>query len=176
MSVLKKIKTSYLLKYINKVAPGLKREKCSKNLTDIREIGIVLDGTRTEFMEYARQYAKEQRQLGRKVEILAYVPKIPKDGRHQLETFTQDDLNWYEKPVAPSINNFMDTAFDLLINLTPNRILPLEYICALSSSRLVIGNGVQHLNSYYDCLIKVNNSNSPSSFMENLHHYLNLQR
>ncbi|MCP4122910.1 MAG: hypothetical protein GY751_14260 [Bacteroidetes bacterium] len=175
MSVIGNIKTRYLIKHIDKVAPGLKREKRSICFKDVHSIGILLDGSKPDFIDFAKKYADELRLGGRSVELLAYVPKRKKNRSYTLPYFTKEDTNWHYKPNLPDVNNFMERPFDLLVNISPDKIMPLEYICALSASKFTIGNGTEHLNGYYDCLIKVNDSYSPRSFMENVRHYLTLQ-
>jgi len=175
MNVINSIKTNFLLKHIKKVSPGQVREKQSVSFKDVHSIGILVDGSKLDFIEFAKKYADELRLGGRSVELLAYVPKLEKNRSYTLPFFTKTDINWYFKPDLPDVNNFMKRSFDLLVNISPDKIMPLEYICALSSAKFIIGNGTEHLNAYYDCLIKVNDSYSPRSFMENVKHYLTLQ-
>lgn len=175
MSIIKNFKTNYLLKHIQKTAPGIRRERAGQKFNRIHSIGVVVDGSRPDFIDFAKKYADDMRLAGKSIELLAYVPKQDKNRSYTLPFFTNEDVNWFFKPVTGTITTFMATSFDILVNFSPEKIMPLEYICAMSTAKFVIGNGTDHVNNYYDCLIKVNDSYSPSSFMENVHHYLNLQ-
>ncbi len=166
-------KTKQLIKHIDQSVLGRTKNKVACNLNEVKTIGIVLDAKQEHFVKYAIQYASQQKKEGKTVSVLAYAPKnFTIEG---LPCFTKNDINWYCKPVNPIVVDFINQDFDILLNFCPDELLPLESICALSSAKFIIGNSLNHLHSYYDILLKLNNSNAPSSFIENVHHYLTLQ-
>ncbi len=176
MKLARQIKDKLLIRSIRKTAGDRRREKVSLNFQAMQRIAMLVDGSQRASILFAKKYADNWLHEGKSIELLAYVPKREKAVTYSLPYFTDEDLNWFRKPNKASIDTFMETPFDLLINFSPVEILPLEYICAHSAAKYIIGNGTQHLNNYYDCLIMVNDADSPDAFMENVHHYLNLHQ
>jgi hypothetical protein len=176
MKILEGIKTKQLEKYILKVRPTLKREVMAIPFSELKTFGLILDGRQPNMVSFVEQYQAELSAQGKEVTILAYIPKLAKGQSLAIPHYLKSDFNWMGVPKNPSIADFMHTNFDLLINFSPDKILPLECICALSQAKYIIGNSTNHFNYYYDFLIKLNNSNAPESFIENVHHYLNLQQ
>lgn len=85
------------------------------------------------------------------VSTLGYTDnKEPEDYQIQPEPyhfFCRADLNWYEKPASDTVANFIQTPFDLLINLSPESVLPLDFALTMSHARLIAGQrteGQQH--------------------------------
>lgn len=174
MKLVRTIKDKLLIRSIRKTAGDRKREKGSLNFESMHKIAMLVDGSQRSSILFAKKYADNRLNQGKSIELLAYVPKREKSVPYSLPYFTDEDVNWFRKPNKASLDTFMKTPFDLLINFAPDMILPLEYICAHSAAKYIIGNGTRHLNKYYDCLIMVNDAESPEAFMENVHHYLNL--
>ncbi|MEZ5006510.1 MAG: hypothetical protein R2753_00015 [Chitinophagales bacterium] len=173
--MIQNFKTKKLLKHIDQSILGRNKPKEACNMQQLQSIGIVLDGRDQNFVDAVTQYAEQQEKQGIKVTLLSYLPKVNKQISLSIPFFTKEDINWYYKPIKESVINFIEQPFDLLLNFCPDKLLPLESIIALSSAKFIIGNGLTHLNSYYDILLKLNNSNAPDSFIENVHHYLTLQ-
>jgi hypothetical protein len=175
MRLVRSIRASLLRNHIRKVATDVHRERAAGKFTDLKRMGMVLDGTNDDSISFAMHYRDEQLMAGKTVALMAYVPKMARDKSYLMPFFTDKETNWYGKPTNGEIKHFLSQPFDVLVNISPELIMPLEYLCALSVAKYIIGNGTGHLNTYYDCLIKVNDSHSYSSLMENVHHYLNLQ-
>ncbi|MEZ5004754.1 MAG: hypothetical protein R2730_17115 [Chitinophagales bacterium] len=173
--MIKSFKTKKLIQHIDQSILGRNKSKEARNIHEVQSIGIVLDGRDQSFVDAVTQYAEQQEKEGKKVTLLSYLPKVGKQISLGIPFFTKEDINWYYKPVKESVLSFIDQPFDLLLNFCPDKLLPLESVIALSSAKFIIGNGLAHLNSYYDILLKLNNSNAPDSFIENVHHYLTLQ-
>ena len=173
--MLKSFKKKKLIKHINQSFLGREKTKVACNISSVKTVGIILDGKSSHFVEFVSNYTKQQKKEGKIVTTLAYLPKADKQLTLPISFFTKDDINWYGKPLHKSVLEFIEQPFDILLNFCPEQKLPLESICALSSAKFIIGNGINHLHSYYDILLKLNNSNAPSSFIENVHHYLTLQ-
>jgi hypothetical protein len=176
MKLLEGIKTKQLEKYILKEKLTHQREVVAAPYDNIKSFGLLIDGRQNHVVTYIEQFQSELTAAGRNVTVLAYLPKLAKGQTFSLPYFSKSQHNWMGVPNSSEAKSFMQTPFDLLINFSPDKILPLECICALSTAKYIIGNGTEHLNHYYDFLLKLNNSNAPESLIENVHHYLNLQQ
>ena len=173
--MLERLKERMLLKAIREGVKEQKHHRASLKFNEMKKIAMVVDGSSKEAIDFAKRYAEKRILAGKYIELLAYVPRKDKFTSYSLPFFTDEETNWYRKPKSNIVRNFMDSPFDLLINFSPELILPLEYICALSKAKFVVCNGNDHLTDHYDCLIMVNDIQSPDSFMDNVQHYLNLQ-
>lgn len=176
MGVLEGFRSQQLEKFLRKERANHNPTKMASPLSEIKSIGILLDGKNAASIEFVQSYQQQLENQGKTVSVFAYVKKLSKDQTIPLPYFTKSNINWYAKPTKKEVVDFMQQPFDLLINFSPNKILALECICSLSHAKFVIGNGTDHFNYYYDFLIKLNNSNAPETFIENVHHYLNLQQ
>ncbi|NJK86580.1 MAG: hypothetical protein HC906_12035 [Bacteroidales bacterium] len=63
-------------------------------------------------------------------------------------------MNWYQKPFGDTIDQFIKTPFDILINLSLDESYPIKYILALSASKFKVGKFFKEPN-YMDLMIDV---------------------
>ncbi len=171
MRFLRQFRKGRLTKHINKYAPQVKKEK-SPTLENVQQIGIILDASNIATQQFATQYAYNLEVKNKKVEVLGYLPKLDKKESPVVNVFSNKEVNWMFKPVSKEVTDFSEHEFDILINLSHRKIMPLEYICALSKAKYIVGNGTDHLQDYYDCLIKLSGELSLKNFIENMNHYL----
>ena len=176
MGVLEGFKSKQLEKYISTANATVQIQKRALPFSAVHTIGILLDGKQDHVVQFVQQYQTELEEQGKLVSVFAYLSKASKNPNFPLPYFTKSDTNWFAKPNKKSVVDFIEQPFDLLLNFSSSKILALESICALSKAHFIIGNGTNHFNYYYDFLLKLNNSNAPDSFVENVQHYLNLQQ
>ncbi len=97
-----------------------------------------------------------------------FLPKLSYD------FFSQQELNWYHKPINTKVNDFIHTEYDLLIDLTLEDNLPLKFIAGLSRARCKVGRYNEKNNRYYDLMIKVDGPQRLPEFIEQIRHYLTI--
>lgn len=95
-----------------------------------------------------------------------FIPKISQD------IIIAKDVNWKFQPVKPFIPEFLETPFDLLIDLSLNEHLPLLYCAALSKAALKVGRYDTEHQSFYDLMIHTSSGETIESFAEQILHYL----
>ncbi len=96
-----------------------------------------------------------------------------------FDTFTRKNLNWAGVPQSTGIKDFIESEFDICINLAPENIFPLQYIAAASKARLKAGTYTQSdpedpaclLPSIYDILIKSEDPHDQIECLKNIHEY-----
>ncbi len=113
------------------------------NIKDARNIGIVYNATEYVSFEIIRNLVKELSHGSRKVTVLGFVDsKKLIDSylyRKGFDFFSRNELNWYYKPISPSVNQFIEEPFDLLINLSLEDHYPIQYITAMSKATFKSG-------------------------------------
>jgi len=95
-----------------------------------------------------------------------FIPKISQD------IFTAKDLNWRFQPQKPFVKDFIDTEYDILIDLSLTDHLPLLYCAALSKAGLKVGRFQDDHKMFYDLMIHTSANETIDSFAEQLIHYL----
>lgn len=97
---------------------------------------------------------------GKEVRVVGYhnsdnvphycIPKL----KH--EYYSKKDVNWYGKPVRPSLNDFVREPFQILIDLTIDDNFTTKYITSLSKSSMKIGRKSDENQDFYDFMISLN--------------------
>lgn len=87
--------------------------------------------------------------------------------------FCLKDLNWYYKPQADFVIDFINREFDLLINLSLDNYFPVEYVYALSRARFKAGKLTKGYN-YDDLTIDVKESRDIKYLIQQFSHYLSI--
>ncbi|MDR2962760.1 MAG: hypothetical protein LBU90_03845 [Bacteroidales bacterium] len=83
---------------------------------------------------------------------------------------TQNDFSWYGTAKSATLEKFIQTPFDILIDLSMEEIFPLQYILQLSHASFKIGK----LNStlHYDFMIDVKNEKNIDFLIQQISVYL----
>ncbi len=97
-----------------------------------------------------------------------FIPKITQD------IITAKDVNWRYQPQKPFIQEFIDTEYDILIDLSLNDYLPLMYCSALSKAGLKVGRYIEDQQSFYDLMIHAGPDETIDSFADQVIHYLSM--
>jgi hypothetical protein len=95
-----------------------------------------------------------------------FIPKISQD------IITAKDINWKYQPQKAFVKDFIETPFDILIDLSLTEHLPLLYLAALSKSGLKVGRYEEDLQMFYDLMIHTGTEETIDSFSEQVIHYL----
>ncbi|MEE2931713.1 MAG: hypothetical protein VX370_04215 [Bacteroidota bacterium] len=154
-----------------------KRKKAVCNLQDAKSVGILYDATSEEDIKKIKPFVSYFFDLKKDVKALGFVNNKQLSYCHtpklQYDFFYQKDLNWYYKPQSYIIDNFVQTEYDILINLCDSSCIPIKYLVASSLARFKIGrfeDGYQ----IYDLMIELNNDKSIEKLMNEIKHYINL--
>lgn len=112
-------------------------------LKEAETIGIIYNATEYVSFEIIRNLVKDLTHDSKKVMVLGYVDsKNLIDNylyRKGFDFFSKNELNWYNKPVSPLVDQFIQEPFDLLINLSLDDHYPIRYITSLSAARFKTG-------------------------------------
>lgn len=115
-------------------------------------------------------------ELNLKVRVVAYsnqkfnphyfIPKISQD------IITAKDLNWRLQPQKPFVKEFIETEYDILIDLSLEDHLPLLYCAGLSKAGLKVGRFQEDHELFYDLMIHAGQDETIDLFATQVIHYL----
>ena len=89
-----------------------------------------------------------------------------------FEAICQKDLNWYRIPQGNTVQNFMAEEFEIIIDLTLEDRLPIQYILAKSRARFKVGRWSESNKRILDMMIDMAGSRSLPQLIQQVHHYL----
>jgi hypothetical protein len=171
-NIREKFAKSFLLKQINE----LKRIQKPINLENARTVALLYylpDEATYKIME---SILGKLNDMNLKVRVVAYtnqkfyphyfIPKISQD------ILTAKDVNWRLQPQKPFVKEFIETEYDILIDLSLEDHLPLLYCTALSKSSLKVGRYQEDHQLFYDLMIHAGPDETINSFATQLIHYL----
>jgi hypothetical protein len=95
-----------------------------------------------------------------------FIPKITQD------IITGKDVNWRFQPQKPFVKEFIETEYDILIDLSLEDHLPLLYCAALSKAGLKVGRFQEDHQLFYDLMIHTATDETIDSFTTQVIHYL----
>lgn len=174
MSIKDKIGTFFLQKEMLSIS----RNKALFNLKDAKTVGILFDASNKEEFELVKKYVVYLKELKKKVKTIGYFnsKEIPQMVFSKLEYdfFSQKQLNWYNKPSDPFIDNFINEEIDILIDLNLNNHFPLKYIATSSKAKFKVGKYSEKNKTIYDMLIDYSDTKGLKYFMRQIDIYLNM--
>jgi len=162
---------------LNKSIKKVKRDASFQNYTTAKNIGIIFNATHQDTYETARKYIKTISDKGLKIKALGFVDSKEVLDFYQKSTyfdyFSRKNLNWYSKPNNPNTEEFINTKFDILIDLSIIEDFPIQYIVALSKAKFKVGC-VKENENFYDFMLQLNEKKQLSFFIEQLDYYFNM--
>lgn len=89
----------------------------------------------------------------------------------KYDFFCNKETNWFGKPTARFVQEFIDEPFDVLLDLTLKPLFPLQYFLANSAARFKIG--AQHQNSaeFLDMMIMLEEFHTVNDLMYFINDY-----
>ncbi|MBK8227892.1 MAG: hypothetical protein IPK70_12060 [Flavobacteriales bacterium] len=89
-----------------------------------------------------------------------------------FEAICLKDLNWYRIPQGNTVQNFMAEEYEIIIDLTLEDRLPIQYILAKSRARFKVGRWSESNKKIHDMMIDMAGSRSLPQLIQQVHHYL----
>lgn len=175
MKILKKIRTKIGYIFLDKKINKLKRNKEFNNFHSAKTIGILFNATKQDLYVKAKKFIDFLTEKKIDVTGLGYVLKkeaISWYSEHKnIDFFSMEELSWYFKPQSINVNRFINTQFDILIDISLEENLTLDFIVALSKAEFKISH--QTNKNYADFLIKIPDENhNIEYFTKQIQHYL----
>lgn len=137
------IKNNIAYWLLNKAIKKNRRDSAFHNYDSAKSIGIIFNATQQNTYELAKKYIKTLTDRGLSVKSLGYVDSKEVLDFYQkslhFEYFSRQNLNWFGKPNNPNTQSFINTKFDILIDLSIVEDFPIQYIVGTSKAQFKVG-------------------------------------
>ncbi|HEX7583301.1 MAG TPA: hypothetical protein VF373_01325 [Prolixibacteraceae bacterium] len=165
MGLLSKIANRVLNSKLNSVV----REKKVFNLDSAKSAGIIWTIDQKESFD---RVETELKKAGIKPEGLCYFQLRKAVIAAEINGFSRKQTTWCtEIPKTELVEDFIHLKFDILIDLTGQKIFPLVYVTALSEAAFKIGFAGNQAN-YFDWNIEFSEQPETSQLTEQILYYL----
>ncbi|HEY0976796.1 MAG TPA: hypothetical protein VGE21_04955 [Flavobacteriales bacterium] len=157
---------------------AVERRPLARNLADCGKIGIVYLAEDEKAFTQVRNYVKKiKEELGHhRIMVIGYhESKERPDYLHpklHFDAITQKELNWYRIPQGTMVQNFLVEEHDVLIDLSLEDRLPIQYLVAKSRARFKVGRLSESNAHFLDMMIDTAGANSLLQFIANMDKYL----
>ncbi len=160
---------------LKRKARMLKRDKSFHNFDSASTAGIVFSATTQDTYIMAKEFIKFLEKKKIKVSALGYVSNkdvIAYFPYHKgVEFFSISNLNWYQRPVSSTIDEFMNKPLDILIDLSDENYFPVHYIIALSKAKFKITKN-DIINTYSDLILNIDDNVDLVYYLDQIKHYM----
>ncbi len=148
------------------------------NLRNSNKIGIVWDGNNTGDFTSVTEFYKEMHDRGIQVDIICYYSGkvLPNEytALRYLKCFKRSDVNFFFIPKLPEVEEFINTPYDIIIDVNFSRHFPLYYITALSRGEFKVGAGNTINHNTLDMTIEIPAKQTIAYYLEQVKHYLEM--
>jgi hypothetical protein len=170
-----KIGNSILLKRI----ANIRRKIFYSNIGQIKKIGIVWDASKTQDFSSLSKFYQKMHERNIDVKILGFYPgkELPNQytAIRYLSCIRRKEINYFYIPVSTETDVFINTKFDVLIDINFEKSFPLFYITSLSSASFKVGLfDSQSGESIFDLMIELKKPVSIENYLEQVIHYLEM--
>ena len=154
------------------------RKPIAKNLAVARKVAIVYMATDEKAFTHVKNYVKRVKEELGISHIMALGLTDEKSlpnfllPRLNFEALTVKDLNWYRIPQGNTVENFMAEEYEVIIDLSLEDRLPIQYIVAKSRARFKVGRYSESNKRILDMMIDIAGGQSLSQLIQQVHHYL----
>lgn len=162
----------------NKMA-RIKRKRFKGNISSAKTMGLLWDTSNPDDLSILSQFHQKMAERKIDVKILGYFPgnNLPNKltAIRFLTCLKKEDINITYRPVSQEAHEFINTPFDLLIDINFKNIFPLRYISCLSSAGFKVGifdNGNE--NNPYDLMMEFNKTTDINTYLTEVIYYLEM--
>lgn len=176
MKIIQKIREKFAKSFLLKQVNESDRKQKQINLDKARTVALLYYLPDEATYTAVESIISRLIELNLKVRVVCYtdlkitpyyfIPKISQD------IVTVKDIDWRYQPKKPFVKEFINTEYDILIDLSLNDHLPLLYCSALSRAGLKVGRFQEDHELFYDLMIHAGPDETIDSFSVQVIHYL----
>ena len=163
---------------LNKRLKKIRRNKKFNNLRTSHKIGIVWDGSDTSDFEGITSFYQDMKDINIQVDIICYYPDniLPDEytAIRYLSCLKKSDLNFFYIPQNYDIEEFINTPYDILIDINIRNHFPIEYISVLSRAEFKVGPDTSKYKDKLDMTIKISDNDAPTYYLNQVRYYLEM--
>jgi len=176
LKLIKNIREKFAKSFLVTQVTEMNRKQKQINLDSARTVALLYYLSDEAMYKTMESILSRLNDLNLKVRVVAYtdqkfyphyfIPKISQD------IITGKEVNWRYQPQKPFFEEFINTEYDILIDLSLDDHLPLLYCAALSKSGLKVGRFQEDHQEFYDLMIHAGPDETVDSFATQVIHYL----
>jgi hypothetical protein len=156
-----------------------KRKVYYSNISLVKKIGIVWDASKPEEFASLSRFHQKMNERNIEVKILGYFPgkELPDQltAIRYLKCLRKKEINLFYQPVSSESEAFMNTRFDILIDINFKKLFPLQFISTLSVSGLKTGLfEPETTESPFDLMMEMKNPVDIDNYLSQVVQYLEL--
>lgn len=177
MTMLERLKHTYGNLQLRRESIQVSRIRKDPDFHRAKKVAVLYNATERENFAMVREFIKDLRECGKSPVSLGYIDfkevTFHALARPEADYFFKHQLNWFQKPGGPVVDNFIGEDFDILINLTLQDCYPIDYVAAVSKAGLKIGRAGSAVAFCYDMTFALGPDADLHSFAYLIIHYLN---
>jgi hypothetical protein len=143
MELLRNIRLKIGKSILAKKIATTNRQLQYSNFSLIKKIGIVWDASNTDEFSCLSRFHQQMHERNIEVKILGYFPgkNLPDQytALRYLTCIKKKEINFFYQPVSSESNAFINTRFDIVIDINFKKHFPLQYILSLSDAAFKVG-------------------------------------
>ena len=186
MNLIQQIRTNAGHYFLHKGIASLKRSKKLVNINSAASVGIIFELTDESVYYSIQKYFQKLQEKKTKVKALGFASNKLVTNHFlpvlSFDFFNSKQINWFQIPKAQCVQDFIETDFDICINIASENVFPLKYIAGMSKSRLKVGaygkgmpgKKYSELARIYDIMVLAEENHDQITFLDNIHEYLTI--
>jgi len=160
---------------LRKKQQKINREKTVHNFDTASRVGVIFSLEEEDAFDRTNQFLNFLAGQKIKVYALGYIPfkEIPPKvaPNSKINLFTRKDLNWYYMPIHSIVQQFIEQDFDILIDLSSHRLLPLKFVNNLSRAKFKVGKESNNGRAY-DLMIRIGEEQNLQYLIDQIKYYV----
>lgn len=186
MNLIQQIRTNAGNYFLHKGIASLKRSKKLVNINSAGSVGILFELTEESIYYSIQKYFQKLQEKKIKVKALGYASNKLVTNHFlpvlSFDFFNSKQMNWLQIPKAQCVQDFIESDFDICINLASENVFTLKYIAGMSKARLKVGaygkdmpgKRYNQLAEIYDIMLLAEENHNQIAFLDNIHEYLTI--
>lgn len=178
MKLIRNIKDRIRLWFLKRALKELKRTKKTFGYNQANTFGIMYDASTEENYRQIASLVKELQNDKKKVKTLGFfnMKDLPEYCFPQLsfEFCNAGNFAWNQKPKDKAVLDFIDSQYDVIIDLTPSDFFHIKYLMAISDASFKVGRFHEKYVDLYDLMIQIDDSTSQEETIKQTIFYLKM--
>ncbi len=178
MELLNRIKLFFSNFTLKQRLKRIKRHKKFNNLRNAHKIAIVWDGSNIEDFKAITDFFQEMQKRNIQVDVVCYYPKniLPDEYTliRYLTCIKQSDLSFLLFPKSDDIEEFINTPYEILIDINNNNYFPVKYVTVMSRAQFKVGSESSAYSDNLDMTIKMTKEYDPAYYLQQVKYYLEM--
>jgi hypothetical protein len=149
------------------------------DIDNIKKIGIVWDATKTGDFTSLSKFHQKMQEKNVDVKVIGYYPGKELPDQYTairfLTCIRRNELSFIYLPVSTEADVFINSKFDVLIDINFDKVFPLQYISTLSSASFKVGLfNSEADSSTFDLMMEIKKPVQVENYLTQVIHYLEM--